>query len=117
MAIAVSLAGWVPWWLSPFPEAPPSAVYRCSPLGCWVVMRRAPAAADGGLYMATPVDPVFVLLPTLERAAHQVRPAAAPPPRAGATSPRRSRPLGGSNIMLFTPPFADSREFWHSWAL
>lgn len=31
------------------------------------------ASADGGLYMATPVDPAFVLLPLLEAAAAQVR--------------------------------------------
>lgn len=33
----------------------------------------SPATADGGLYLATPVDPVFVLLPILEAAAAQVR--------------------------------------------
>lgn len=31
------------------------------------------APADGGLYMATPMDPAFVLLPLLEAAAAQVR--------------------------------------------
>ncbi len=46
-----------------------------------------PVAADGGLYMATPVDPIFVLLPTLERAAHQVPPGRPQRPELGLPLP------------------------------
>ncbi len=42
----------------------------CLFLAHWALMQRVP---DGGLYAATPVDPLFILLPVLERHRQKVR--------------------------------------------